>query len=192
MPKSLGSKRGMFSVLANPRQTFAHVQGTVEHESALLRKIRRVTGLEDPSRWLLKVAVERGAFHYPPPMGPDLPPDSGDLSDEEIGIGLCLGSLPYNPMLIRAAGQLLSAPSIHARRLAHLARQERVEPILHAMAHLCERFDSGLEPWRELRSTLRPRARISPDGVPHWTRLVSHTGFTREGGPRTEWLRRRE
>ncbi|MCW5558692.1 MAG: hypothetical protein KIT22_12785 [Verrucomicrobiae bacterium] len=80
----------------------------MEHESALLRKIRRVIGLEDPLRWILKVAVERGASrHYPAPGGPDLPPDSREVSGEEIGVGLCLGNLPYDPMLIRAAGQLL-------------------------------------------------------------------------------------
>lgn len=182
----------MLSVLATPPQRFAHVQGTVAHESPLLRKLRRMTGLEDPSPWLLKVAVERGARHYPAPAMPDLPPDSLQVSDEEIGVGLCLGSLPYDPLRIRAAGQLLSSPRIHARRLAHLARQERVEPILHAIAVLCGRFAPGLDPWRELRATLRPRGFMSPDCLPHWTRLVRHTGVTSAGGPHTEWLRRRE
>lgn len=182
----------MFSLLAKPRQSFAHVQGTVEHESALLRKIRLVTGLNNPSCWLLKVAVERGASHYPAPEDPELPPDSSELSDEEIGVGLCLGNLPYDPMLIRAAGQLLSSKRVNARRLAHLARQERVEPVLRAIADLCERFEPALEPWREFRCVLNPRSRMSPDCIPHWTRLVSHTGITHEGGPRTDWLRRRE
>jgi hypothetical protein len=39
---------------------------------------------------------------------------------------------------------------------------------------------------------LPPRRVPRTDALPHWTRLVSHTGITREGPPRTDWLCRDE
>jgi hypothetical protein len=43
-----------------------------------------------------------------------------------------------------------------------------------------------------LRKNLRPRNVPRTDALPHWTRLVSHTGITREGPSRTDWLCRHE
>ena len=71
--------------------------------------------------------------------------------------------------------------------------QERCEPVLHHFAQLAARFAPQLEPWVSVRRDLpfRPVARI--DALPHWSRLVSHTGVSAHGGPpRTDWLCRHE
>jgi hypothetical protein len=143
---------------------------------------------------LLKCAISRGAAHYDRPFATDLPPDNSALSDEEIGVALCLGQHPYNSAFIRAAAQLLSSPQIDPARLARLAKMERVERVLSHIAKVAERFDPRLEPWAKLRESLNPRgAAASESALPHWSRFVSHTGVTIGGGPpETQWLRRRE
>ena len=97
------------------------------------------------SDWLLKCAVERGATHYERDFPNDLAPDQPNLSDEEIGIALCLAEHPYNSTLIRAAAQLLSSPQVDPARLARLAVMERVEPVLLYIAQAAAR--SGRFRW---------------------------------------------
>ena len=55
--------------------------------------------------WLLKCAVGRGATHYEREFSDDLPSDNPALSDEELGVALCLGQHDYNPVYVRAAAQ---------------------------------------------------------------------------------------
>jgi hypothetical protein len=45
---------------------------------------------------------------------PALPPDNPTISDEEVGIGLWLGQLPYCLDNLRAAAQLLGSPRVDA------------------------------------------------------------------------------
>ena len=97
--------------------------------------------------WLLKTAVERGAKHYRRDFDPSLPPDNPKISDEEIGVALCLGQMPDDPWLIRAAAQLLSSPLVDPQRLARLAEMERVEPVLLHIAAANERAGDASEPW---------------------------------------------
>jgi hypothetical protein len=156
--------------------------------------LARLSGAgEHLPEWLLKIAVERGAKHYQRDFDPLLPPDNPALSDEEIGVALCLGQHPYNLDNIRAAAQLLSSPRVDAARLCRLAVQERCEPVLLHIAAVAERFAPALEPWACLRQHLPPRPIPRNDALPHWSRLVSHTGLTNKGGPpQTDWLCRRE
>lgn len=143
--------------------------------------------------WLLKVAVERGAKHCERDFDRSLPPDNPAFSDEEIGIALCLGQHPYNLDNLRAAAQLLSSPRIDAAKLCRLAVQERCEAVLRHIAVVAERFAPTLEPWAYLRQHLPPQSLPRTDALPHWTRLVSHSGVTARGGPpRTDWLCRHE
>jgi hypothetical protein len=53
--------------------------------------------------WLLKVAVARGANHCRWDFDPTLPADLSAISDEEIGVALCLGQNPYHLDALRAA-----------------------------------------------------------------------------------------
>lgn len=154
----------------------------------------RLAGARDRfPEWLLKVAVERGAAHYRRDFAPSLPPDRPEVSDEEIGIALCLGEQPYRLDNLRAAAQLLSSPKVDPQRLCRLAVQERCEPVLRHIAATAERFAPALQPWAWLRRHLPARPVPRTNALPHWTRLVSHTGITTPGGPpQTKWLHRRE
>jgi hypothetical protein len=173
--------------------TLASKIGDVTHESSLLRKVLEVSGcsLDSAGEWLLKCAVERGASHYEKDFQSDLPADNWALSNEELGIALCLGHLPWNPIFIRAASQVLTAPDVDAKKLARLAEMERVEPILLHIAEAAARVAPAQEPWQTLRSTLPRRHKIKSDSLPHWSRFVSQTGVTGFGGAgRIDWLRR--
>lgn len=174
--------------------TLAHELGDVPHVSGLLRRIAQLSGAgERVVEWLLKVAVERGANHYRRNFDPTLPADLPAISDEEIGVALCLGQNPYNLDALRVAAQFLSSPRINAARLCRLAEQERCEPVLLHIAEVAKKYAPAQEPWASLRQQLPPRRVPRTDALPHWTRLVSHTGVTANGGsPRTDWLCRHE
>lgn len=177
-----------------PAATLARNLGEPAHVSGLAIRLARVTGAgERLSEWLLKAAVARGATHYQREFDLSLPPDNSTISDEEIGVALCLGQLAYNLDNLRAAAQLLSSPRVDAARLCRLAVRERCEPSLLHIAAAAERFAPALEPWAYLRRHLPPRPVPRGDALPHWTRLVSHTGVTTHGGPpNTDWLSRHE
>ena len=177
-----------------PSPTLARKLGDVPHVSGLLHRLARLGGAnERVAAWLLKVAVERGAQHYRREFDPLLPPDLPAVSAEEIGIALCLGQHPYELDQLRAAAQLLSSPRVNADRLCRLAVAERCEPVLLHIAGLAGRFAPELQPWAFVRQHLPPRPVPRTDALPHWSRLVSHTGVTAQGGPpRTDWLCRHE
>jgi hypothetical protein len=173
--------------------TLAHELGDVPHVSGLLHRVAQLSGAgERVAEWLLKVAIERGASHYQRDFDPTLPPDLPAIGDEEVGVALCLGQNPYNLDSLRVAAQFLSSPRINVTRLCRLAVQERCEPVLLHIAGVAEKYAPEQEPWFFLRKHLSPRHVPRLDALPHWTRLVSHTGITREGPPRTDWLRRHE
>jgi hypothetical protein len=173
------------------RPTLAQKLGDVTHVSPLLRRIRELSGCpeERVAEWLLKCAVARGASHYEREFAPDLPADNPALTNEELGVALCLGHHPFDPMLIRAAAQLLSAPDTNPETLARLAVMERCEPILLHIAQAPERVAPAQEPWAVLRADLSNRHRVRVEALPHWSRFVSQTGVTAFGGPpRIDWL----
>lgn len=138
------------------------------------------------------VFTTNGAKHYQREFDPTLPPDIPAVTDEEIGIALCLEEHRYVLDQLRAAAQLLSSPRVDAARLGRLAVQERCEPALLHIAEAAGKYAPQQEPWATLRKQLPPRRVPRTDALPHWTRLVSHTGMTREGSPRTDWLCRHE
>jgi len=177
-----------------PATTLARHLGEPAHVSGLAIRLARLSGARERlSEWLRKAAVERGAAHYFRDFDPSLPPDNPAISDEEVGVALCLGQHPYNLDNLRAAAQLLSSPRTDAARLCRLAVQERCEPVLLCVAAAAERLAPTLEPWACLRRRLPPRRVPRAEALAHWTRLVSHTGVTAHGGPpRTDWLCRRE
>jgi hypothetical protein len=173
--------------------TLAHELGDVPHVSGFLRRIAQISGAgERVADWLLKVAVERGANHYRRDFDPTLPPDMSVISDEEIGVALCLGENPYKLDSLRVASQFLSSPCIKSERLCHLAIQERCEPVLLHIAEVAGKYAPQQEPWAYVREHLLPRRVPRQNALPHWTRLVSHSGMTRDGSTRTDWLCRHE
>jgi hypothetical protein len=192
-PACYGSSVETIGQLRSP--PLASRLGDVVHESPLLRKICQASGCsaDRVGQWLLKCAVLRGASHYEREFPEDLPPDCPELSDEELGVALCLGQHPYNSTLIRAAAQLLSSPQTDAPKLVKLAVMERAEPVLSHIAALAARFAPDAQPWLYLRRHLPQRLSIPPDALPHWSRFVSQIGVASfAGGPDIKWLRRRE
>jgi hypothetical protein len=174
--------------------TLARKLGDLAHVSGLaIRLAKSSSAGERLPEWLLKVAIARGAAHYQRDFDPALPPDNPAISDEEIGIALCLEQFPYELDNLRAAAQLLSSPRVDPVRLCRLAVQERCEPVLMHVASIARKYAPELEPWAYLRTHLRPRKVPKEDALPHWSRLVSHSGVTAFGGPpRTDWLCRHE
>lgn len=175
------------------RPTLGRKLGDVTHLSPLLRKVRELSGCADEQagQWLLKCAVARGASHYRRPFDPRLPPDHPALTNEELGVSLCLAHLPFNPIFIRAAAQLLSAHNTDAQELARLAVMERCEPVLLHIADAAAGIAPSQEPWAFLRAHLPRRRRLRTAALPHWSRFVLQTGYTPAGrGPHIEWLTR--
>lgn len=173
--------------------TLARRLGDTAHVSGLPIRLARLSGAGDRlPEWLLKTAVERGAKHYQRDFDPSLPPDNPAILDEEIGVALCLGQMPDEPWLIRAAAQLLSSPRVEPERLVRLAVMERVEPVLLHIAAACERVSETLEPWATLRRRLHPRRTVRTNALPHWTRFAILPGLTRDGYAPPQWLTRRE
>lgn len=173
------------------KPTLAQKLGDVTHVSPLLRKVRELSGCaeEQIGDWLLKCAVQRGATHYERDFFQHLPEDNPSLSDEELGVALCLGHHQWDAAYIRAAAQLLSAPNVDAVKLARLAEMERVEPVLLHIADAAARVAPSQEPWSSLRARLPRRRKVRAEALPHWSRFVSQTGVTDfGGGPRIDWL----
>ena len=113
--------------------------GDAAHVSGLAMRLARISGAREKlPEWLMCVAVARGARHYERDFDPSLPPDQPSVSDEEIGVALCLEQLPYDLDHLRAAAQLLSSPKVNAEKLCRLAVQERCEPVLLHIAHDCK------------------------------------------------------
>ena len=176
-----------------PATTLARRLGDTAHVSGLAIRLARLSGAgERLPEWLLKTALDRGARHYQREFDPPLPPDSPTISDEEIGVALCLGQMPDDPWLIRAAAQLLSSHRVDPQRLARLAEMERVEPVFLHIAAACQRVDEALEPWATLRNRLHPRRTVRTDALPHWTRFAILPGLTRDGYLPPQWLMRSE
>lgn len=175
--------------------TLARRLGDTVHVSPLLHKVCQMSGCSEDriGGWLLKCAVSRGASHYERDFSPDLPADHPELTDEELGIALCLGRHPYNSTYIRAAAQLLSSPTINSTRLARLAVMERVEPVLLYIASVAARFAPEAQPWASLPRHLPQRLACPPDALPHWSRFVSQAGVvSSRGGQDIKWLQRRK
>jgi hypothetical protein len=174
--------------------TLARKLGDTPHVSGLAIRLARVSGAgKRLPEWLFKTAVARGATHYRRDFDPSLSPDNSQVSDEEIGIALCLPQNVYNLDNLRAAAQLLSSPRVDAAHLCLLAEQERCEPVLLHIASVAERYVPDAEPWKYIREHLRPRRVPRSDALPHWSRLVSHTGVGSFGGSaKNDWLSRDE
>ena len=176
-----------------PVTTLARTLGDTAHVSGLAIRLARLSGAGNRlPDWLLKIAVERGAKHYQRDFDPSLPPDNPAISDEEVGIALCLAEQPYRLDNLRAASQLLSSPRVDPQRLSRLAEMERVEPVLLHIAAACARVDEVMEPWATLRSRLHPRRTVRTDALPHWTRFAILPGLMRDGYAPPQWLTRRE
>lgn len=166
--------------------TLAQQIGETAHCSLLSRKARR-HGLPDLTA-IMRLAVARGARHYAS-VYPAAETDPGveAISHEELVALLLLGGQPFEPFAIRCAGQLISLCDLP--RLSLIARQERVTRPLAHIARAGIEHDAGqTSRWRELLHRLGEPLAVASGRLPHWSRFVSHSGITRHGASRTDWL----
>ena len=168
--------------------TLAAKLGTTTHVSPLLTKARRF-GLGP--RELEILAAQRGCRHYSNGTEPEQPLASEmEFSNEELAIALLATALRYDPRSIRCGAAMLSADGNDSRRLARMAVMERsVVPVRH-VAEAGRRHEPENRFWTELLDAL-PSALSPKSGVlPHPSRFVAMTGFTRQGpGLVVEWQR---
>ncbi len=166
--------------------TLAQQIGETAHCSLLQRKARR-HGLTDLSS-IMRLAVARGARHYAsvhPPAETD--PGMDAINNEELVALLLLGSQPFEPFAVRCAAQIITLCDLS--RLSLVACRERVGRPLAHIARAGTAHDTGQAArWHELLRLLGSPPPVSSGRLPHWSRFVSHSGITRHGTPRTDWL----
>lgn len=173
----------------SPPQSFARRLGTTVHLSGLLTKARRL-GMES-AQALESLAVARGCWHY---RHPEMvaPPEVSEtqFTNEKLAVALLSPCLPYSPHTIRVGAAMVGAPGNSAEILAFEAVCERCVPQLRYIARAGSQFEPENPFWTDLLQRL-PEAPEPKDGVmPHPTRFVSMTGFTRAGKQRqTVWIR---
>jgi hypothetical protein len=158
----------------NPKslKTLNQVLGMTYHFSPLRKKLNRL-GLSDPKEWQT-LAVQRGCTHYPTVTKPVQDPGLEHLSNEELGLALLLGELPYDPQAIRVSAQLLSG-EIDVGKLLFVAKRERLECLLNRIASDILSFGINHSNWPKILDSTNSRE--FPEAVlPHPTRYVVDQG----------------
>src|ERR1043166_948575 len=168
--------------------TLAAKLGTTTHISPLLMKAKRL-GLG--SQELAILAVQRGCAHYSNGDEPEEPlATERDFSNEELAIALLLPALAYNPHSIRCGAAMLGAADNDPRKLASLTVMERALTPVRYVAEAGERFEPENRFWQQLLALLPPAPKPKSGVLPHPTRFIAMTGFTRAGpGLVIEWQR---
>jgi hypothetical protein len=170
--------------------SLAEKLGTTTHLSPLLHKAQRL-GLD--AAGLERLAIQRGCDYYH--EGEPLPPATVSLSEfsnEELAIALLNPALRYHPQTLRFGAAMLGAAGNDPAEIAHLARLERCEAIVRYVAAAGRKFEPDNAFWVELLSLLPSTPSPKSSVVPHPTRFVAMTGFTRRGAETvTEWIRPR-
>lgn len=159
-----------------------------QHISPLSRKMKRL-GFPSPDH-LIQLAIHRGCTHYRRP-GPTIQdPGTSQISNAELIAALLLSQNPYNPDLIRIAGQLLGAEP-DPRPILKLAKQERFETCLRHIALQGTKLEPHHPLWQSLLQNLPDRH--PPNGIlPHSDRFTSFATFTPRNlrsPPQKIWLR---
>jgi hypothetical protein len=159
--------------------------------SALLKKAADL-GLGDAAA-LESLAVARGCWHYRHPQL--LPPPSVAeflFSNEELAVALLSPNQPYSPHTIRVGAAMLGAQSNNPDTLATLAQVEGCDKVVRYVAQAATQFEADNPFWSELLARLPETAPPTEGVLPHPTRFVSMTGFTRSGPGRVAvWIRPR-
>ncbi len=123
------------------------------------------------------------------------PVSAPGITNEELAVGLLSICHPYEPLFIRVASQLLSAPGSNPKTLTRLAAMERCIPILKHIA-TCGKTTEPENPfWTTILENLpesEHRAPEFPVNAIHISRFRSETGITNPfdpNQPKIVWLR---
>ncbi len=162
--------------------------GTTTHLSALLHKASRL-GLGAPE--LERLAIERGCDYY---GGGELSPlvwvSLEQFSNAELAIALLNPALRYDPQTLRLGAAMLSAEGNSPNQIARLAVMERCERVVRYIAQAGQKFEPNNPFWPQVLQRLPPGAPPRAGVLPHPTRFVAMTGFTRRGRETVvEWIR---
>jgi hypothetical protein len=153
--------------------------GTTVHVSPLRFRLERLRAawpsataacLED---WLVDVANARGVRVVERPGAPAdfTAPPADTLSAEDLVVAICQLQCLDRPQMVRLAAQLISRAAVDVPRLALVARRERVERVLAALADAALRVAPTHPTWRALAALFRDAAPLR-DVILHWTRLA--------------------
>jgi len=184
-------------------ETLAQRLGTTAHLSPLLMKAKRL-GLHQPED-LERLAVRRGLRYYSEPgefsrlREEAVDPiarieevEATPFSNEELAVALLSLGLPYCQQRIRMGAAMLAAVGVSAEKLLYLGRQERCESVLFYIAKCGQRVEPDNAFWRVILERLPKVQTFQPDVLPHITRFVAMTGFTRrEKETVMQWIRPR-
>lgn len=142
-------------------------------------------------RELQILAVQRGCAHYSNGSEPNEPFATHEqFSNEELAIALLSIALPYDPHSIRCGAAMLGAKGNSPHRLAQMTIMERSVVPVRYVAEAGIRFEPENSFWQELLSDLPATPPPKSGVLPHPTRFVAMTGFTRKGpGLFVEWQR---
>ncbi|MBL9145857.1 MAG: hypothetical protein JNM99_19415 [Verrucomicrobiaceae bacterium] len=181
-------------------ETLARKLGTTPHLSPLLMKARRL-GLRGVDE-LCALAVQRGCRYY------DLANESGvlreepvlrmsssasptrELTNEELSIALLSICQPHSQHGIRVGAAMLGAEGNSASRCASLAIRERCEVVVRHVAECGKKVEPENGFWSDLLALLPETSPAPMDLLPHPTRFVAMTGYTRKGkGVVMQWIR---
>jgi hypothetical protein len=150
-------------------------------DSLLLKKASSL-GLKTGEA-LENLAISRGCHHYSNHgcscPSRDIP--LKDFTNEELAVALLSPVLPYSPRTIRIGAAMLGAPGNNGTTISRLAIEESAVAPVRYIASAALKFEPQNNFWHRLLDEL-PDTPAPPDGVmPHPTRFVSMTGFTRNG-----------
>lgn len=174
--------------MTNKPVTLAAKLGTTTHLSPLLRKAQRL-GLEAEGLELL--AVQRGCDYYDDGRRlPEVPVTREQFSDVELAIALLNPALRYSPQTLRLGAAMLGAPGNSPELVAQLAREERCESVVRYVADAGRRYEPENGFWITLTKLLPAGVAPKSSVVPHPTRFIAMTGFTRRGAETVvQWIR---
>jgi hypothetical protein len=170
--------------------TLAEKLGTTTHLSPVLHRARRL-GLD--ASGLERLAIQRGCDYYAyeglEPLG-ESNISRQQLSNEQLAIALLNPALRYNSQTLRLGAAMLGAEGNDPSEIARLAKMERCEAIIRYIAVAGRKFEPENTFWRTLVALLPATNPPKSSVVPHPTRFVAMTGFTREGtGTVVWWIR---
>jgi hypothetical protein len=123
---------------------------------------------------LLDLANARGArivTRHPPPAQPLPVLPETELSNAELAAGILLRQNLDRPQMLRLAAQLISAGAVDLQELKRHAVQERIEPILAALALQALKVEPGHEAWQNIAAAF-PRQPVPREPIAHYSRLA--------------------
>ncbi len=168
--------------------TLASKIGTTSHLSPLLHKAKRL-GLD--SEGLQRLAIQRGCdyYHDGSPL-PPAPVSIDHFSNAELAMALLNPALRYDPQTLRLGAAMLSAETNCPEEIARLAIMERCVPIIRYIAEAGKKFEPDNPFWVKLLELLPAGSQPRSGVMPHPSRFVTLTGFSRRGvGTLVQWIR---